>query len=249
MEDYHFTFKRSQTNKIHIERIMSELERTAKHYNFREFGREEFSRVAEVSDSVVRKNFGNSWGKALAALKIRLNSKGLTLSPRTYSPNRLFSEKELFDEMERIWKIVGQRPSATEWQASSPKISYATYKKRFGGWQNACLKFIEHKMGVDITFDDQTSKNWQRDKDTICKINKCDKRDIPLKIRLQVLSRDKFRCIFCGRSPATDVNVILHIDHITPFSKGGKSVLDNLQTLCSNYNLGKSDQIVNKNEF
>jgi len=61
-------------------------------------------------------------------------------------------------------------------------------------------------------------------------------------IRLQVLNRDSFRCIFCGRSPATEVGVKLHIDHIVPFSKGGKSTLDNLQTLCSDCNLGKSDR-------
>ncbi|WP_343324290.1 HNH endonuclease signature motif containing protein [Streptococcus sp. Marseille-P8640] len=36
-------------------------------------------------------------------------------------------------------------------------------------------------------------------------------------------------------------NVVLHVDHIIPWSKGGETVLGNLQTLCSKCNLGKSD--------
>jgi 5-methylcytosine-specific restriction endonuclease McrA len=68
-----------------------------------------------------------------------------------------------------------------------------------------------------------------------------EKRTIPLKLRFAVLSRDKFRCCICGKSPAIDVGTILHIDHIVPFSKGGKTTLSNLQTLCSECNLGKSD--------
>jgi len=31
---------------------------------------------------------------------------------------------------------------------------------------------------------------------------------------------------------------------IKPFSKGGKSILENFQTLCEECNLGKSDRII-----
>jgi 5-methylcytosine-specific restriction endonuclease McrA len=33
----------------------------------------------------------------------------------------------------------------------------------------------------------------------------------------------------------------LHIDHIVPWSKGGETALENLETLCSECNLGKSN--------
>ena len=67
------------------------------------------------------------------------------------------------------------------------------------------------------------------------------KRSIPDKLRYQVLKRDNFKCCACGASPAKDPSVELHIDHILPWAKGGETVLENLQTLCSKCNLGKGD--------
>lgn len=58
-------------------------------------------------------------------------------------------------------------------------------------------------------------------------------------IRYKVLSRDKHRCRCCGNSVST--GAILHVDHIMPVSRGGQTILRNLQTLCSCCNLGKRD--------
>lgn len=62
------------------------------------------------------------------------------------------------------------------------------------------------------------------------------------RLRFDVLKRDNFKCCACGASPAKDPNVTLHLDHIIPWSKGGETKIDNLQTLCSECNLGKSDR-------
>lgn len=59
-------------------------------------------------------------------------------------------------------------------------------------------------------------------------------------LRYDVLKRDNFRCTICGRS-ASD-GVTLHVDHIKPVSKGGKTEMSNLRTLCDYCNLGKSDK-------
>lgn len=66
-------------------------------------------------------------------------------------------------------------------------------------------------------------------------------RSISVSLRYRVLQRDNYRCCICGASPAKDPSVELHIDHIIPWSKGGETVMENLQTLCSKCNLGKSD--------
>ncbi len=38
------------------------------------------------------------------------------------------------------------------------------------------------------------------------------------------------------------MGVELHVDHTVPWSKGGETVLGNLRTLCSDCNLGKSNE-------
>ena len=61
------------------------------------------------------------------------------------------------------------------------------------------------------------------------------------KLRYKVLKRDNFKCCACGASPAKDPSIELHIDHIIPWSKGGETTFENLQTLCSRCNIGKGD--------
>lgn len=62
---------------------------------------------------------------------------------------------------------------------------------------------------------------------------------LSLKLRYQVLKRDGHRCNICGRIAGESLT--LHVDHIVPYSKGGLDELNNLQTLCNECNLAKSD--------
>ena len=61
-------------------------------------------------------------------------------------------------------------------------------------------------------------------------------RYISASVRVSVLNRDGYRCVFCGRSAK---QVELEVDHIIPFSQGGSNDLNNLQTLCFDCNRGK----------
>lgn len=60
-------------------------------------------------------------------------------------------------------------------------------------------------------------------------------------IRYNVFKRDNFTCRICGASKSDGVK--LHVDHIVPVSKGGKTVMNNLQTLCERCNMGKSNKV------
>jgi len=57
----------------------------------------------------------------------------------------------------------------------------------------------------------------------------------------RVFKRDGFVCRQCGDSPGVEK---LHIDHIIPVAAGGSNELSNLQVLCVDCNLAKSDKIV-----
>jgi len=249
MDDFKFELQRSQTSKISREQILRELEKTAKTFNYTDFTQDQFNKISNIHYYTAYREFG-SWENCLKFLKGRLKEKGVDFKIK--SRRNRYSTQECFDEMERIWVLLGHRPSQNEWTSIKPKISYDTLYRRFGGWTNACLKFIEYKSGNEIdniknSFDNYKTKDTHKNK-----IRKFEKkaliiektRTIPLSIRLKVLSRDNFCCVFCGKSPATDVGTKLQVDHIVPFSKGGTNKQSNLQTLCSECNLGKSNNTI-----
>lgn len=161
------------------------------------------------------------------------------------------SEQECFDEIERIWTLLGRQPSSTDLTKTNIcKYSLDTFKRRFGGWRKALEAFVnyvneddtgdlEPKCEEKVVVEDEApkqneTKKSQPDKHTTS-------RTITTRLRFIVLQRDNFKCCACGASPAKDPSVVLHVDHIKPWAKGGETVLENLQTLCSKCNLGKSD--------
>jgi 5-methylcytosine-specific restriction endonuclease McrA len=64
------------------------------------------------------------------------------------------------------------------------------------------------------------------------------------RLRWKILQRDDFRCLSCGADAAGDRSVRLDVDHIVAIANGGKTVPENLRTLCSRCNNGKGDLIM-----
>ena len=123
---------------------------------------------------------------------------------------------------------------------SPSKISDKIYVTRFGNWYSALQAFVDYINNEKPEVDDQQTEVQIIEKEKT--ITSEERRGIPLGVRYNVLSRDRFKCVKCGVSPSTDINCKLHIDHIIPFSKGGLTTFDNLQTLCENCNLGKGNR-------
>ncbi len=57
------------------------------------------------------------------------------------------------------------------------------------------------------------------------------------RLRKEVFERDRYRCQACGGWKD------LAVDHTHPFSKGGLTTLENLQTLCKSCNSRKGDRV------
>jgi HNH endonuclease len=116
-------------------------------------------------------------------------------------------------------------------------IAIAILKGHFQGNKGYDLEIFP-SLDINDTVFEQNDKDSS---DLPSKINlQKGKRHIPLALRYKVFMRDNCRCVKCGRS-AKD-NIALHVDHKKPFSLGGLTILENLQTLCEECNLGKSNK-------
>ena len=140
--------------------------------------------------------------------------------------------------------MLGRQPTTTDIKKGISRYSLQSYARRFGGWRGALQAFVNYIN------DDTSDRTIEGQSETVAEhiataLPKTPKhhtpREINLRLRFKVLQRDNFKCCTCGASPAKDSSVILHVDNIRPWSKGGETTIDNLQTLCSKCNLGKSD--------
>lgn len=115
------------------------------------------------------------------------------------------------------------------------KATYTSPQGRNHYWKERCYHFYELKGLYDHTIE---LKSQRQTRQYQIKLERAKMTD---SLRYDILKRDNFRCQICG-STAKD-GVKLHVDHITPVSKGGLTIPSNLRTLCDRCNLGKSDKM------
>ena len=156
----------------------------------------------------------------------------------------------MFTEIERLWIKLGRQPTTTDIKNGASIYSLNTFSRRFGSWRRALVAFVNYVNDDD---NNQTDKGGSSMPPAVSVMHESGdthelelakhktQREPNLRLRFKVLARDHFKCCSCGASPAKDPSVELHVDHIKPWSKGGETFLDNLRTLCSKCNLGKSD--------
>jgi hypothetical protein len=176
-----------------------------------------YRQLGRFSITLLTHRFG-SWNNALT--KARLPLAGHYRIP----------SENFFKELKNIWQTLGHQPTRDQFTAQKPLISAPAYTRRFGSWTAALTAFSSWTTSTP-------SPAHPRAHPLILQRTP---RFPSLGLRHQILKRDNFKCIHCGRSPATHPNTILHIDHKIPWSKGGPTTPKNLQTLCQDCNRGKS---------
>lgn len=118
-------------------------------------------------------------------------------------------------------------------------------------WELRIIKLCQERIKEKIIEKNTTIKDLKNIKESADEILKSlwyniDERNVNKKIRFDILVRDNFTCNYCWRSAP---DVILHIDHMLPFSKWWKTTTDNLITSCSDCNLWKKiDMTHEKND-
>lgn len=206
------------------EELLNDLKAVSNIINKDTVTMEEYNQYGKYHSTTLTRRFG-SWFLCLQKAQLQMSRSKIGIS-----------NEALFDNIEKVWIKLGKQPSYSQMEEYG-EFSIGTYTKRFGGWRKALEAFVDYVNSTEIKIDESEPTS-----DTTSDVaNHITRRDINLRMRFIVMKRDNFKCCMCGRSPATTPGLELHIDHIIPWSKGGETVIDNLQTLCSDCNLGKSN--------
>lgn len=213
------------------EELLEDLRRGAKSLGRETITMAEYEEVGKTHPSTIQRRFG-SWPRALKLAGLQPSRSKIGIS-----------DDELFENIKSLWIGLGRQPRYTEVKAPISLFSAGTYENRFGSWSKALGRFVEwvnsdspnqpqetlvEQSAADITAQTPSAKRRTR-------------REISDRQRFRILVRDGFRCKACGASPLIQPGVELHVDHILPWSKGGETTDDNLESKCKQCNLGKGN--------
>ena len=221
------------------EELLEDLRRVAGRLGRDRLGQDEYNRRGRYNHQMIARRFG-SWGKAV-------ERAALATAGRPHP-----GVDDLFYNILAVWLKLGRRPASTEFRRPLSKFSIRPYLYYFGTWRKAMAAFFAWLREMEPPAGAADDGERPRTPGTV--LVRPGKEDLPrrptghktgrkpaLRQRFRVMLRDHFRCRLCGRSPAATPGLELHIDHILAWSKGGETVDENLQTLCSDCNQGKRD--------
>jgi HNH endonuclease/Homing endonuclease associated repeat len=137
------------------------------------------------------------------------------------------------DNLKVVWIAKGKQPVYRDMSVSPSRYTGAIYNERFGGWRKALKEFVasvDQEQNEQVTYEVEVKSHG---------VTKRTRRDPSLALRFFVMRRDRFCCVACGRSPSAVPSLILEVDHVFPWSMGGETIEENLQTLCFDCNRGK----------
>ena len=215
--------------------LLKEILRVASPLETDTLSQEAFNATSCINARAVISRFG-SWKSALQEAGLHLSRHG-----------RRYSDDDYFENLLAVWTFCARQPYYREMDGAPSQITAGAYEKKWGTWKKALVAFIER-----VNQDTAAESGQKQGRPALRLENDPAKarrnvRSIPLGSRYNVLRRDRFRCVLCGASPATKIGCVLHVDHIRPVARGGKTEPDNLRTLCQGCNIGKSDKIETEN--
>lgn len=168
-----------------------------------------------------------------------LSEAGVDQSPL----GRRFTDAECFENIVALWTHYGRQPNFAELKQPPSAVGPKAYIGRWGGWRAALTAFIDYVENQGTVSSEISQPVAELQSTTPTPQTASVSRSISLSTRYHVLVRDRFTCQICGRSPAAQPGVVLHLDHIHPWSKGGDNSPANLRVLCFDCNLGKGDKL------
>lgn len=251
---------RSRTKiSIEDEELISDLKRVSCELKNESVTRDEYNRHGKFHSATLEKRFG-SWIKAKekAGLKRREH-------PSRSDEEYFINLEEVWIKLGKQPYFSDMKIPFSKYSGSGYVHNFGTWRKtleRFIEYVNKDEEattegnnsiIIEEKKPPESPIIEYPNKELvsksvaktplsERPKSVQKIINKHrTKREVNDRLRFKIMKKDNFKCKYCGRSPAIDPKIILHVDHIKPWSKGGETTFENLQTLCSVCNRGKGN--------
>lgn len=172
-----------------------------------------------------------------------------------------FNREELLEYKETLKKIFSEQTDDNYLMLKMRKKEYIKREKKIFK-RNIIKTIVDCVIKVEMTyrspkgqvnlsksstfnFDDlysaynSVSRN-SLDRQTAKNLILVERGEVSDSLRFDVFVRDNYKCVICGSS--ANLGTRLHVDHIIPISKCGKSTINNLQTLCERCNIGKADK-------
>lgn len=138
-----------------------------------------------------------------------------------------------YDRLEAKLVRSRQLPNFTYRARIRCEVRYTSPKGRNSYWR------IQEWDFEGLFQELQTMRRVRSEQSTTKFLRRQERQRVTASVRYGVLARDGHRCRVCGNTAEVEP---LHVDHVVPISRGGRSDMDNLQTLCQTCNLGKSDR-------
>lgn len=215
--------KRVKGQSVTDDELLNDLRAVAKELNKPTVPQKTYAKLGEYEYSTLIRRFG-SWNAALKKAGLEITHE------------QEITKEKLFENILFLWTKLGRQPVRSDLTSEDSSYSQSPYNRMFSSWTKALEEFVEF-----VNSNESLNSKDLRKNENVGLSRSNTSRDPSLRLRYQVLKRDLFSCKICGASPAKNPAVLLHVDHIQPWSKGGETVIENLQVLCEKCNLGKSN--------
>ncbi|MCA3283336.1 MAG: HNH endonuclease [Roseomonas sp.] len=218
MNDQKFRLERVRGVLVAPEEILSDLRLVAKKAGTDVISQKLYKNFGAFDPSTAIRKFG-SWNEAVLAAGLKVANEVD------------ISDDRLFENLMLLWTHYGRQPRRVELASSPSKFSQSAYNRRFGSWTDALAAFVDFANAAEVSVPDR-KENASRRKTP---------GEPSERLKWRVRQRDNFVCRACGASPSLQPGLPLHVDHIVPWSRGGDTTEENLQTLCQPCNLSKGN--------
>jgi len=214
------------------EDLLADIRRSAEAIGRDTITMAEYEETGKAHPCTIQRRFG-SWFAALTLAGLRPSRSRIGIS-----------DEELFENIRALWTSLGRQPRYGEVRLLGSQFSVSTYEKRYGSWSKALKAFV---VWINSDPSDLSERDAASDRDAVATPSQLTsskrrtRREISTRQRFRIMKRDDFKCQTCGASPSNTPGVELHVDHLLPWSKGGETTDDNLQTKCKQCNLGKGN--------